>query len=195
VRFQGKDADQRVVSGISRSFAPGSVIYGVATLSSLISAYLAVALYAAIGTGLVKCATGSVPRLPPRITEQSYLGALSSAGATARSSSEPGNRADECGRHRPVPADVLASLRWKELERLQRFQRTGSPAHIHVGDLQVARRRFETGMAEQGLYRTEIDAGFEQVSGEGVSKQMRMNGLGDASRTRRFPAGREDRFH
>jgi uncharacterized membrane protein len=41
-------ADQRVVSGISRSFAPGSVIYGAATLSSLISAYLAVALYAAI---------------------------------------------------------------------------------------------------------------------------------------------------
>ena len=43
-----EDADQRVVSGISRSFAPGSLIYGAATLSSLISAYLAVALYAAI---------------------------------------------------------------------------------------------------------------------------------------------------
>jgi uncharacterized membrane protein len=47
-RLIAADADQRVVSGISRSFAPGSVIYGAATLSSLISAYLAVALYAAI---------------------------------------------------------------------------------------------------------------------------------------------------
>jgi hypothetical protein len=47
-RLIGEDADQRVVSGVSRSFAPGSLIYGAATLSSLISAYLAVALYAAI---------------------------------------------------------------------------------------------------------------------------------------------------
>jgi uncharacterized membrane protein len=42
------NADQRVVSGISRSFAPGSFLYAGATLSSLISAYLGVALYAAI---------------------------------------------------------------------------------------------------------------------------------------------------
>ncbi len=47
-RLIAADADPRVVSGISRSFAPGSLIYGVATLSSLLSAYLAVALYAAI---------------------------------------------------------------------------------------------------------------------------------------------------
>jgi TMEM175 potassium channel family protein len=47
-RLIAESADQRVVSGISRSFAPGSVIYGLATLSSLISAYLAVVLYAAI---------------------------------------------------------------------------------------------------------------------------------------------------
>jgi uncharacterized membrane protein len=47
-RLIAADADQRVVSGISRSFAPGSIIYGAATLSSLISAYLAVALYGAI---------------------------------------------------------------------------------------------------------------------------------------------------
>jgi hypothetical protein len=47
-RLIAPGADQRVVSGISRSFAPGSFIYGAATLSSLISAYLAVALYAAI---------------------------------------------------------------------------------------------------------------------------------------------------
>ena len=47
-RLIAEDADQRVVSGISRSFAPGSLIYGAATLSSLLSAYVAVALYAAI---------------------------------------------------------------------------------------------------------------------------------------------------
>ena len=41
-------ADQRVVSGISRSFAPGWIIYLIATLSSLVAAWLAVALYAAI---------------------------------------------------------------------------------------------------------------------------------------------------
>jgi len=47
-RLIAESADQRVVSGISRSFAPGWIIYGVATLSALLSAYLAVALYAAI---------------------------------------------------------------------------------------------------------------------------------------------------
>jgi uncharacterized membrane protein len=47
-RLIAAEADQRVVSGISRSFLPGSFIYGAATLSSLASAYLGVALYAAI---------------------------------------------------------------------------------------------------------------------------------------------------
>jgi uncharacterized membrane protein len=47
-RLIAPEADQRTVSGISRSFAPGSAIYLLATLSSLISAWLAVALYAAI---------------------------------------------------------------------------------------------------------------------------------------------------
>jgi uncharacterized membrane protein len=47
-RLIADTADPLVVSGISRSFAPGWAIYGAATLSSLISAYLAVALYAAI---------------------------------------------------------------------------------------------------------------------------------------------------
>ena len=47
-RLIAESADQRVVSGISRSFAPGWIIYGVATLSALVSAYLAVGLYAAI---------------------------------------------------------------------------------------------------------------------------------------------------
>ena len=41
-------ADPRMVSGISRAFLPGILIYTLATLSALISAWLAVALFAAI---------------------------------------------------------------------------------------------------------------------------------------------------
>ncbi|HZT92776.1 MAG TPA: TMEM175 family protein [Gaiellaceae bacterium] len=47
-RLIAPEASARVVSGITRSFLPGSFVYGAATLSSLASAYLAVALYAAI---------------------------------------------------------------------------------------------------------------------------------------------------
>src|ERR1035437_1590836 len=52
----------------------------------------------------------------PRSGSRECLGVLSSAGATTRSPSEPGNRVDGCGRHRPAPADALSSLRWKEAE-------------------------------------------------------------------------------
>ena len=41
-------ADPRMVTGISRAFRPGIPIYAVATLSALLSAWLAVALFAAI---------------------------------------------------------------------------------------------------------------------------------------------------
>jgi len=47
-RLIAADADPRVVSGISRSFRPGSLVYALATVSALVSAYLAVALFAAI---------------------------------------------------------------------------------------------------------------------------------------------------
>jgi uncharacterized membrane protein len=47
-RLIAPGADQRTVSGISRSFRPGVPIYGIATLSALLSAWLAVGLYAAI---------------------------------------------------------------------------------------------------------------------------------------------------
>ena len=47
-RLLADDANPKTVSGISRSFAPGSLMYATAMLSSLLSAYLAVALYAAI---------------------------------------------------------------------------------------------------------------------------------------------------
>ena len=41
-------APQRVVSGISRSFLPGTFIYGGATLVALWSPHTAIALFAAI---------------------------------------------------------------------------------------------------------------------------------------------------
>jgi len=47
-RLLAPTADERLVSGISRSFRPGTLIYAVATLSSLVSAILAVVLYALI---------------------------------------------------------------------------------------------------------------------------------------------------
>lgn len=47
-RLIATDADPRAVSGISRSYLPGALMYALATVSSLLSAYLAVALYAAI---------------------------------------------------------------------------------------------------------------------------------------------------
>jgi uncharacterized membrane protein len=47
-RLLAEDADPRVVSGISRSYLPGALAYGLATVSALLSAYLAVGLFAAI---------------------------------------------------------------------------------------------------------------------------------------------------
>jgi uncharacterized membrane protein len=41
-------AEQRTISGISRSFLPGIPLYAVATLSSLLSAWVALGLYAAL---------------------------------------------------------------------------------------------------------------------------------------------------
>jgi hypothetical protein len=47
-RLIAADADQRTVSGISRAFKPGVPIYLAATLSALISSWLAVVLFVAI---------------------------------------------------------------------------------------------------------------------------------------------------
>lgn len=47
-RLIAEGADERTVSGISRSFAPGVFVYGAATLSALVSTILAVALFALI---------------------------------------------------------------------------------------------------------------------------------------------------
>jgi uncharacterized membrane protein len=47
-RLIAPEADQRTISGISRSFLPGIPLYLVATLSSLASAWLALGLFAAL---------------------------------------------------------------------------------------------------------------------------------------------------
>ena len=47
-------------------------------------------------------------------------------------------------------------------------------------------------MSEQDLNGAQIGSGFEQMRGEGVPQQVRMNGLGNASRAPRFPASHED---
>jgi uncharacterized membrane protein len=47
-RLIAKDADPRVISGISRSYLPGAPIYGAATLVSIWIPKLGVALFAAI---------------------------------------------------------------------------------------------------------------------------------------------------
>jgi uncharacterized membrane protein len=47
-RLIAAEADERTITGISRAFRPGIPLYTVATLSSLLSAWLAVGLYAAL---------------------------------------------------------------------------------------------------------------------------------------------------
>jgi len=47
-RLLAADADPRLVSGITRSYLPGTPLYTLATLSCLISPWLGAALYAAL---------------------------------------------------------------------------------------------------------------------------------------------------
>jgi TMEM175 potassium channel family protein len=47
-RLLAPDADPRVISGITRAFIPGVPLYLLATLSALISSWIAVSLYAAL---------------------------------------------------------------------------------------------------------------------------------------------------
>jgi len=47
-RLIAAEADQRMISGITRAFLPGVPIYALAMLSALLSSWLSVALYAAI---------------------------------------------------------------------------------------------------------------------------------------------------
>jgi hypothetical protein len=63
---------------------------------------------------------------------------------------------------------------------IQRIQRTGRGTNGHAGDMQIACRGLQMGVAQQDLDGAKFDAGFEQVRGEGVPRRVRMNGLGDA---------------
>jgi uncharacterized membrane protein len=47
-RLIAADADERALTGISRAFLPGIPIYTVATLSALVSSWLAVGIFAAL---------------------------------------------------------------------------------------------------------------------------------------------------
>ena len=47
-RLMRADADQRTISGISRAFRPGVPLYVLATLSALVSSWLALALFAGL---------------------------------------------------------------------------------------------------------------------------------------------------
>src|SRR6266404_4597411 len=73
---------------------------------------------------------------------------FSAVGATKPGSSEPENRFDGCGRHRPVRADAVSSLDRKKVESRQRIQRADGRADGHVGDLQIASRGLQIGMAQ-----------------------------------------------
>ena len=66
-----------------------------------------------------------------------------------------------------------------DVERVQEFQRAGGRAHPGIGDVQIAGSGLQLCMAEQNLNGAEIDARFQQVSGEGVSQGVRMNRFGD----------------
>jgi hypothetical protein len=47
-RLIAQEADQRTISGISRSFLPGIPLYALATLSALLSSWLALGLFAGL---------------------------------------------------------------------------------------------------------------------------------------------------
>ncbi len=47
-RLISADADERTISGISRAFRPGVPLYALATLSALVSSWLALALFAGL---------------------------------------------------------------------------------------------------------------------------------------------------
>ena len=47
-RLIAAGADQRLVSGISRSYLPGIPLYAIAALSAFVSSWLAVSIFAAI---------------------------------------------------------------------------------------------------------------------------------------------------
>ena len=58
--------------------------------------------------------------------------------------------------------------------KIQRIQWARRGANGHVGDVQIARRGFQVGVAEQDLNGTEVRAGFQQVRGKSVPQGVIM---------------------
>jgi hypothetical protein len=126
-------------------------------------------------------------RLRRRCGKYECRGRLFSAGGIRRDPTEPESRPHKCGKRRPLPAGACSWLRLKcaggldHIERVQQFQRADGGAYGGVGDKQIAGGGFQMRMAEEKLNGAEVHSGFQQVSGEGVSQRVRMNGFGDAS--------------
>src|SRR5215467_12479828 len=77
----------------------------------------------------------------------------------------------------------LTGCQWQRVERTSGgLQMPVRQVQVHGGGLQVA-------VAEQKLYGAQIDAGFQQVSGEAVAQRVRMNGLIDAGSSGRLLDG------
>jgi hypothetical protein len=99
-------------------------------------------------------------------------------GGRVPAPTKPESDLRKCGRHRPLPADahsflrLIDSGRLDDVERVQEFQRAGGRAHPGIGDVQIAGSGLQLCMAEQNLNGAEIDARFQQVSGEGVPQGL-----------------------
>src|SRR5260370_12245076 len=120
---------------------------------------------------------------------------LSSVRGRGPAPTKPERYLRKCGRHRPVPADAHSFLRWidsgrlDDVERVQELQWAAGRAHPGIGAAQIAGTCLQLCMAEQNLNGAEIDARFQQVSGEGVSQGVRMNRFGDTGFLGGLPAG------
>src|ERR1019366_8563051 len=69
------------------------------------------------------------------------------------------------------------------------FQRTGDRLQMAAGQMQVECRIADLGMAKQYLNGAKVGAGFQHMSCEAVSKQMRRNTLVDAGALARLVHG------
>ena len=97
----------------------------------------------------------------------------------------------------PEPAHCSRSsekLRWRRLRlggnwTREQVQRTGGGTNLIGCDPKISGCGAEVAMTEQQLNGPNIGAGFEQMDGKGVSKQMRGNRLGKAGDAMGFLTG------
>jgi len=79
--------------------------------------------------------------------------------------------------------------RLDDVERVQKFQRTGGRTHPGIGDVEIPGSGLQFRVAEQELNGAEIHARFQQVSGEGVPQGVWMNRFGNTGLLCGLPAG------